>query len=67
MTGMDRVAIVGMLWFVFWIGAGDAVGHLFQTPKTGMVFGFVLAICTVVLWPWVLPQSLDDWMHDPRA
>ena len=67
MTGNDRVAFVGMFWFALWIGLGDAVGHLFRTPGTGMVTGFMVALATVLLWPWVLPRSLDDWMHDPRA
>jgi hypothetical protein len=68
MTGMDRVALIGMLWFALWIGAGDAVGHvLFRMPGTGMVMGFIFAVLTVFLWPWVMPRFLEDWMHDPRA
>jgi hypothetical protein len=67
MNGMDRVALVGLLWFILWIGAGDAIGHLFRIPGTGMVLGFIVAFLTVFLWPWLMPRSIDDWMHDPRA
>ena len=45
MTGVDRVALVAWLWFIFW----------------------VFALSTVWTWPWVMPESLDDWMYDPRA
>jgi hypothetical protein len=67
MCGMDRVAIVGLVWFVVWTGAGDAIGHLFKMPGTGMVSGFLFALFTVLAWPWVMPKAIDDWMHDPRA
>jgi hypothetical protein len=67
MCGMDRVALVGLLWFAGWICVGDAVGHLFQIPGTGMVVGFIVAVCTVLLWPWLMPRFVDDWMNDPGA
>ncbi len=67
MAGIDRVALVALLWFAFWTGAGDAVGHWFKTPGTGMVLGFVFALFTVLAWPLVMPRAVDDWMHDPRA
>jgi hypothetical protein len=67
MTGMDRVALVALLWFAIWTGVGDVVGHLFKVPGTGMVLGFIFALLTVLSWPWVMPRSVEDWMHDPRA
>ena len=32
-----------------------------------MVLGFIVALCTVPAWPWLLPRRLEDWMCDPRA
>jgi hypothetical protein len=64
---MDRVALIGLLWFALWIGAGDAIGLVFQIPGTGMVVGFIFGLITILLWPWMLPRAVDDWMHDPRA
>lgn len=67
MVGMDRVALVGWLWFIGWIAVGDAVGRWFGMPGTGMVLGFMAALFTVPTWPWIMPRSLDDWMHDPSV
>ena len=67
MVGMDRVALVALLWFAFWTSAGDAIGYWFKTPGTGLVLGFIFALITVVSWPWVLPEALDDWMHNQGA
>jgi hypothetical protein len=67
MIGADRVALVGSLWFVFWIVGGDLIGRWVDMPGTGMVFGFLFALFTIPAWPWVLPESLDNWMCDPRG
>ena len=67
MTGVDRVALVAWLWFIFWVVGGDLIGRWFGKPGTGKVFGFLFALSTVWTWPWVMPESLDDWMYDPRA
>ena len=67
MSGVDRVALVGWLWFIFWIAGGDLIGRWFQTPGTGMVLGFLFALFTVPMWPWVMPEFVDDWIYDPRA
>ena len=67
MIGVDRVALVGWLWFIVFIVAGNLVGRGVEMPGTGMVLGFLLALCGVLTWPWVLPQAVDDWMYDPRA
>ena len=65
---MDRVALVACLWFVGWIFAGLEVSKLaFNAPLSGGIWGFVLALLTVFLWPWVMPRTLEDWMHgSPR-
>ena len=42
MIGADRVALVGWLWFVFWIVGGDLIGRWFDMPGTGMVLGFLV-------------------------
>lgn len=67
MNGTDRVALVAFLWFGFWILGGDLIGRWFEMPGTGKVFGFIFALVTVLTWPWVMPRSIEDWMHDPRA
>jgi hypothetical protein len=67
MIGADRVALVGWLWFVFWIVGGYLIGRWFDMSGTGMVVGFLFALLTVPTWPWVMPESLDNWMCDPRA
>jgi hypothetical protein len=65
---MDRVAIVALLWFAIWTaGASQLSKLMFNDPGTGAVWGFVLALITVFSWPWVLPRSLEHWMHDPHA
>jgi hypothetical protein len=67
MIGCDRVALVGLLWFTAFIVGGDVVGREIAMPGTGMVIGFLLALFGVLAWPWVLPASVDNWMHDSRA
>ncbi|MEA3027368.1 MAG: hypothetical protein QOF91_2653 [Alphaproteobacteria bacterium] len=67
MTGVDRVALVGWLWFIGWIVAGDLIGRWFEMPGTGLVVGFLFALITVPAWPWVMPEFVDDWMYDPHA
>ena len=67
MIGADHVALVGWLWFVFWIVGGNLIGRWFDMSGTGMVVGFLFALLTVPSWPWVMPESLDNWMCDPRA
>jgi putative effector of murein hydrolase LrgA (UPF0299 family) len=65
---MDRVALVAVLWFLGWIVAGAELAKLmFNAPLSGSIWGFVLALLTVFLWPWVMPRSLDDWMHGSHS
>ena len=49
------------------IVAGDLIGRGLEMPGTGMVFGFLVALFGILAWPWVLPESLDNWMHDTKA
>ena len=67
MHGVDRVALVAWAWFILWTVGGDVVGRWLNMPGTGVVFGFLLALVTVFLWPWLLPSFIDEWMHDPSA
>lgn len=65
MIEADRVAIIGWIWFIAWIAAGDAVGRwVFACPGTGLVLGFLIALATLPAWPWIIPPALDDWMHE---
>jgi hypothetical protein len=67
MIGADRVALVGWIWFLALIGIGDLIGRWLGVPGTGMVLGFIVALCSVPAWPWLLPRRLEDWMCDPLA
>jgi len=67
MIGADRVALIGWLWFAIWIGIGDLVGRWLDVPGTGMVVGFIVALCTIPAWPLLMPRRLEDWMCDPGA
>jgi hypothetical protein len=60
---MDRVALVAWVWFLGWIAIGDGAGRLLGMPGTGMVLGFIVALLTIFVWPWLLPRFIDDWMH----
>jgi len=61
---MDRVALIAVVWFLGWVAAGSALARLmFSAPMSGGIWGFVLALLSVFLWPWLLPRSVDDWMH----
>jgi hypothetical protein len=65
MIEADRVAIVGWIWFIAWIAAGEAVGRwVFACPGTGLVWGFLIALVMLPTWPWIMPPVLDDWMHE---
>jgi hypothetical protein len=59
---MDRVALVAWAWFIGWTVLGWIVGRLLDVPGTFTVGGFIVALLTVFLWPWVLPERLNRWM-----
>jgi hypothetical protein len=63
----DRIALVGLLWFVGFTFAGEAVGRLFETPGTGATFGFLFALVSLLSWPFVMPGVVQRWMHDSDA
>ena len=47
---------------------GDLIGRWWaEMPGTGIVLGFLVALITIVFWPWLLPRRLEDWMCDPSA
>ncbi len=47
MIGADRVALVGWLWFVFWIVGGNLIGSWFDMSGTGMVGGISYSLCSL--------------------
>jgi hypothetical protein len=59
---MDRVALVAICWFVFWIAVGSVVGRMLDVPGTFTVGGFFFALVTIFAWPWILPDRLNRWM-----
>lgn len=65
-----RVAIVGALWFAFWMILSGALGGWFSTSGQrldGIYFGFFngawWALLTSFAWPWIMPASIDRWMY----
>jgi hypothetical protein len=65
---MDRVAIVALGWFAFWIALGYSTGTLlFSSPGTGTVLGLGFALLATPAWPWVMPETINDWMDDRLA
>jgi hypothetical protein len=64
MTVAYRVVLFLTLWLAVWAGAGVYVGSLFGTLGTGGVTGFLLGVATTLLWPWLLPRMVDNWMDD---
>ncbi len=65
---MDRVAIVAWGWFVGFVALGYATGNLlFATPWTGGLVGFLFALVGSLMWPFVLPDRVNDWMDDRPA
>jgi hypothetical protein len=61
---MDRVAVVAWAWFILWAIAGYAVGQLFGAPGTGIITAVCLALASVLVWPWVMPERINRWMDD---
>jgi hypothetical protein len=59
---MDRVALVAICWFAFWVVVGVVLGRYLEMPGFGGIYGFVFALVSVFAWPWVLPNWLLDWM-----
>ncbi len=62
-----RVVVFLTCWIVLGMGAGAALGSLFGTLGTGAVWGFVAALLSTFLWPWIVPEPLDDWMDGLAA
>jgi hypothetical protein len=61
---MNRVPLVLLLWFAFWIGGGVALGRLLEIPGTFTIAGFVLGFLLLFAWPMIFPDRLQDWMDE---
>jgi hypothetical protein len=57
-----RVVLFLTCWIALGTGAGALVGSLLGMVGTGAVCGFVAALLATFLWPWIVPESLDNWM-----
>jgi Na+/proline symporter len=65
---MDRVALIACLWFTGWtFGGTELAKWAFNAPLSGGIWGFVLALLTVFLWPWLMPRAVEDWMHGSHS
>lgn len=64
-----RIVLFLTVWIAVQTGIGAALGYyLLGTPGTGAVSGFVAAVLTTFLWPWILPEPIDRWMDGtPRT
>ena len=38
------------------------MGSLFGTLGNRRGLGFIVAVLTTFLWPWIVPEPLDNWM-----
>ena len=68
---MKRVALVAAVWFAFWIVVGSAIGGLTGGKHGGVQNGIYFgafngtwwALFTSFLWPWIMPDRIERWMH----
>ena len=61
----DRVAFVALCWFVLGTTIGIAVGGtMFGDSTSGAVYGFFLAFAACFVWPWIMPDFIENWMQD---
>ena len=60
-----RVVVFLTVWIALEMGAGAGVGSMFGAPGTGAVWGFVAAVLTTFLWPWIVPEPIDNWLDGP--
>jgi hypothetical protein len=71
---MGRVAIVAACWFAFWMTltalVGGLTGGAHGGVQNGIYFGIFhgawLATLTSFAWPWIMPESIANWMDGPR-
>jgi hypothetical protein len=59
---MDRVALVAICWFAFWIVAGVVLGRYLEMPGFGGIYGFIFALVTGFAWPRGSPHRPPAWM-----
>jgi hypothetical protein len=62
-----RVTLFLTCWLALWTAIGLGIGFVFRTPMTGMIDGFIFAVLSTFLWPWIVPNFLDDWMDGQTA
>jgi hypothetical protein len=64
----DRVVIVLTVWLSVFTGAGSLLGrYVLDIPGTLTVAGFLIAVVTTFLWPWIMPGPIDRWMDGGNA
>lgn len=57
-----RVVLFLTLWLALFAGIGVFAGSFFGTLGTGGISGFIFGVAATLLWPWILPRMVDDWM-----
>ena len=73
---MGRVALVGFIWFTFWMTlcatvggfTGGDHGNWENALYAGIFNGAWLAVLTSFSWPFIMPRRLERWMYgEPRG
>ena len=64
---MPKIALAPLFIIVLGIGIGIAVGSAVGGPTTGAVNGFFFALLALSAWPWIMPESIENWMNDYYA
>jgi hypothetical protein len=62
---MRRIFLVVACWFGFWISIGIMLGLLSKGLDglfSGAMNGAWIATLTSFAWPWIMPESLSQWM-----
>jgi hypothetical protein len=64
---MRRVFIVSGLWFILWMSIGIMLGVFFRGVDglfVGAMNGAWVALLTSFAWPWIMPESITNWMDN---
>ena len=60
---MNRIPLILTLWVSLWTSAGYLIGHALETPGVYTTAGFVISWVSVLGWPIMFPERLQDWME----
>jgi hypothetical protein len=67
---MRRIFVVVGAWFTIWISIGTTFGVLSKGLDglfAGAMNGAWIATLTSFAWPWIMPQTIRNWMDGKSA